>query len=166
MRVNLTQAANITGLTRKTVRKHIDLAKIEPVDRKGRIKLYDSAAVLQAIPAETLGNISGRTLYDENIRLRASQANRSETAHQKELENLLDADEVQRTWEDLVLVTRARMLVLPSAVAPSIAAEGGDINGIIRLLDGAVRHAVTSRVEEAPAEIMELGDVDDGEGGE
>lgn len=118
MQVSKRQLASWTGLDRATITKRLDAAKLAP-EKKARSHLYESEAALIAIyQSET----QGLDLTAERARLAHWQGVKAELEAKVRQGELVPVDEVTRTWCDLVGRARAKLLALPSQLAPVVMA--------------------------------------------
>jgi phage terminase Nu1 subunit (DNA packaging protein) len=93
-------------------------------------------AEAKAAPAGALNPVLERARRDHH------QAELAKQLHQKRAGEMLDREDVRRTWSSLVIACRARLLRLPSALAEQCAREA-DPAKVQAVLDRYVRDALT-----------------------
>lgn len=112
MLVSVTKLAELTGISRDTIRKRCGPLLTEGV----RAQEIESSDALRLI-----FNADSDFDYDtEKARLTHHQANIAELEEQVKRKNLLPADVVQTHWENMVANMRARLLNLPGRLAGSV----------------------------------------------
>ncbi len=75
-------------------------------------------------------------------RLRVAEAKRAELRLRRETGEVLDAEEVRRTWANAIITVRNRLLALGDALCVQVAAES-DVLKCRALINDEVRDALT-----------------------
>jgi phage terminase Nu1 subunit (DNA packaging protein) len=99
------------------------------------VKWWLAQAEAKATPAGALNPAAERARRDHH------QAELAKQLHQKRAGEMLEREDVRRTWSSLVIACRARLLRLPSACAAECAREA-DPAKVQAVLDGYVRTAL------------------------
>jgi len=128
---NQREAAECAGVTERTLRHWNDLLNPPPCTpgRRGKPAAYPAQAFISwlvdfriAALVEDGDTGAALDLETERTRLTAAQADRQELALQREKGSLIPADLVLSTWQALVANARAKLLHLPTRVAPEVVA--------------------------------------------
>ncbi len=97
---------------------------IEPVKRNQWLLWPSLRAALAHYREMAAGRgDGGLDLIAERARLAKAQADAQEMKNEVTVSNLLDAEEVLRTWEGFIFNARARLLAMPSKLTPVMASE-------------------------------------------
>ncbi len=115
--VSLNQLCVLTGKTSRTVKKL--LSEIKPREESGTL-LYKSSEVLPIIYG--IGKPGDEKLdsWQEKARYDSLRADKVQIEIDIMKENLIPADRVERAWQKLLATLRARLLTLPSRLAPRL----------------------------------------------
>jgi phage terminase Nu1 subunit (DNA packaging protein) len=140
--LNQRQVAQLLDVAPSTVARW----PLEPAEVRGREKLYDPRAAL----AIRYGDGEQLDLGQERARLARVQTERQELELALRRGELLEAGEVQATWESLLYTCRARLLALPSTAAPRVSMA--DVHEARAILDDLVREALTELSKYDPEE--------------
>lgn len=112
---SIRQLTEETGFDRQTVTNRLKRAKLNPV-KSGRSHLYDTREALPAIYCLVEdGNLD---LTAERARLAHWQGVRAELDARQRQGELVPVKEVEATWCEMVGNARAKLLTLPSQLAP------------------------------------------------
>lgn len=141
--VTLERAADLCGVTEKTIRSWIEAGL--PVMQQGKqgrgaVKtLVDLAEIVRWITE------AENALDAAKTRLAAAQAEKHEMENSVRRRELADVKDVERVWSDMVLATRAKFLSMPAKLAAQLT----------NLKDAAV---IATRIRvEVHAALAELG---------
>lgn len=96
----------------------------------------------------------------EKTRLTRAQADVQETKLAELKGRLVDAERVRKAWADYVLACRAKLLSLPTRIAPLVAAAAG-VDACRDLLESEVAAALTELAREGLPEHVERELADD-----
>ena len=127
-----------------------DLPPDQVEHQAGRqVKFWRLARVLKHLKAadRTIVGHCGATADPERVRLLRARARRAEFEVAALQRDLLPSDEVVEAWQQLVAAFRARCLVIPSKLAPQLAATNDR---------GAVQAVLTAAVREALRELSQF----------
>jgi len=149
--LNQRQLAQLLDVAPSTVARW----PLEPIETRGREKLYDPRAAL----AIRYGDGEQLDLNQERARLARVQGERQALELAVRRGQLLEAGEVQATWENLLYNCRARLLALPSAAASRVAMTDPRTAG--RILEGLVHEALAELAEYNPENDSEPGRPDE-----
>ena len=112
------QLCTLTGLTD---RRHRQLAKdgYFPPPIKGQYQMTDSIQGMFRYYRE-LQHRGNDEFAMERLRKTRAEANLAEIRLAKERKDALDRHSVIRTWENIIMVIRQKLLALPSKIAPRL----------------------------------------------
>lgn len=122
---NLSELAELTGKSWRTVKRKLIDAGIKPVTKGKKSDTYDSAAALEAIyaAAPTPGAAQVLDLQDERARLAKWQADKTEQEVELRAGRMLDRDAVLGWISDDYSTVKARLTQVPDAVAAALPAD-------------------------------------------
>lgn len=119
MLVSKTQLSDLTGISPRTLTRKLDGVKFKSGPRNSQ--LYDSRDVLARLYGAS--DEDDTPSYDsERTRLTRAQADHEELKVQTLEATLIPADTVEQTWMDMALSMRAKLLGLPTRIAPKVMA--------------------------------------------
>jgi phage terminase Nu1 subunit (DNA packaging protein) len=120
------QERGLSGGTRAAVKKAIAQGRIKTLAGKVNQETADAAWGDNTLPVETFS--------DARARKEAAQADLAEMQAAAMRGRLLDADATEHQWCDVMGRFRARVLVIPSMLAPQIAQPGrvSEVESLIR----------------------------------
>jgi phage terminase Nu1 subunit (DNA packaging protein) len=137
-RLNQQQVAYLLGVTSRTVRDWADA----PRNADGS---YDARAVVAWFAAKSGSATSGDENYPtQRERLAAAQAEKVEVENRVRRGELVEVEQVGAEWDDLVLAARAKLLSMPTKVAPQL---------VGRTDPNAIRTIIRDEVHAALAEL-------------
>jgi hypothetical protein len=148
VKLSLSELADLTGKSFRTVKRRITDAGVQPVERTPKSALYASADALQAIYAPEAMKVGELDLGAERARLAKMQADRIERDLMIDAGELVRLDEVTDWYGEHVTNCRARLLQLPGAVAVVFDRE----------IATRIEQECRSRLHEALAELSTTGD--------
>lgn len=121
--------AQLTGMTWRTVKSRLDAGGITRIRRERNADLFDSVAALAAIYAPKRGGAGGDALDIEQERARLAKEQADKTAMDNAVRRgeLADLADVRREWSQALASFRARMLAVPSKLAPQVAPENPNL---------------------------------------
>jgi phage terminase Nu1 subunit (DNA packaging protein) len=107
-------------------------APIAEKDSAGRIKALDLSELVAWRDQQRHGD--GSSLEAERTRLTSAQANKTELEVQVLQGTLLPAQDVERVWGGMIAAARAKLLNMPSAIAPQVrmTASDAEASGLLR----------------------------------
>ena len=115
-------AARILGKTGRTLRYWTDQGA--PRNADGTYSIPDLVEWLITKSASSGGDLN---LEAERARLAKEQADKTALENEVRRGRLVEAEEVLRTWTDLIAAARARLLAMPSKLGPMLT-NVGDAN--------------------------------------
>jgi len=146
----ITEISELAGIGREHVRKHIRKAKIESVKKK-----YPLHDVLLAIHrhrqednrrATTVGPRAEKIQIETDIlRVKLDQMKG----------DLIPASEVKKTWSDLTIAARAKLLSIPTRLAASIVATASQGPAAV---EDELRLAISEALEELARDWQRIAD--------
>lgn len=137
-RINQQQIAYLLGVTSRTVRDWADA----PRNADGS---YDARAVVAWFTAKNGSATSGdESFATQRERLAAAQAEKVEAENRIRRGELVEIEQLGAEWDDLVLSARAKLLSLPTKVAPQL---------IGRTDPNAIRAILKTEINAALAEL-------------
>lgn len=121
--VSLTELADLTGMTWRTVRKRLSERGVEPKSRTPKSALFDSGEALAALYER--GALDAGELNPEQERARRDKEAADKLAMENELRRgeLLDANLIGEDISRWLTVFRSAMLRAPSKLAPLVNPE-------------------------------------------
>lgn len=140
------------NLSRISVELDVDrryLAKrikgVEPCGKSGKSELFWLADIVKALYAPQELNYQVET-----AKLRKAQTEKTEMAIARERGDLIPADRVQQVWTDMAMAFKAKVIGLPSAVAPLVA--GSSVHEVEDLLRARVDEALSELKDYEPGD--------------
>lgn len=114
---------------RRTIGKAISSGGVKPIRKKGRVKYYSLADVVNA-----LFNTGELDLEQERAKLAKKQQEKINIQIEQMQGDLVPAGEVKKAWTMLVAAMRARLLSIPTKAAPLVivADTQGEAKEILR----------------------------------
>lgn len=145
-RLNQQQVAYLLGVTARTVRDWADA----PRNIDGS---YDARAVVAWFTAKQgpATDADGERHPTQRERLAAAQAEKVEVENRVRRGELVEVEQVGVEWDDLVLAARAKLLSLPTKVAPQL---------VGRTDPNAIRTILRAEINAALAELASEGEPD------
>jgi hypothetical protein len=136
--MNLKDLEVITGKTFKTLKKKLE--NLDPVRVTPKGNFYDSRQALPLLyEAKHEGDLD---LSHERAKLANAQTEKTIIETEKLKERFVLVEEVRREWESKVLVTRAKLLLLPKKIAFDIKGMT-DVHDIEERLEEYIHEALT-----------------------
>jgi hypothetical protein len=128
------------GIDRRTIGKKI--ANVAPVRIDGKSKYYRMADVVAAIYVNVSVGPTDGTKEDNEARLVKAKADEKELQVARLKGELIPTDEAKRRWASYIAGAKARLLSLPSKLAPAVI--GVDkLNEVKNILSEGVRDVLT-----------------------
>lgn len=91
--------------------------------------------------ARSLAGGKRRTLVDQRERKLAAEAERAEIELRELKGELIPLPWIEKTWADIIVTTRSRLMAVPARVTPRIVGEQ-DRSRIQQSIDGEIREAL------------------------
>lgn len=157
--VGVTELANVLGISTRRIQQ---LAKEGVIPKAGHGK-FNVDAARQAYKAYLDGAVSGGDLDSDNDKARLLKAQADRAEYEAELARLkvdeqsgalIPAEEVAEAWGKLVSNVKAKLLTVPSAVAPELftSASAQEIEaGIRAAISAALTELSETEVPDAPS---------------
>ena len=127
MKVSINQLSDALGPTRRTWKRYLDEAGLEPV-KEGGAYFYQLRDAIKAIPPHLLGMSAGDedelNPTQESARLNKARADAQERENDIREGRLADMDLVLETWISECSRMRSRLLQLPAQIANRCAGLG------------------------------------------
>jgi phage terminase Nu1 subunit (DNA packaging protein) len=120
MESTISDLCRMTGFVYRTVRSRLDAAGIVAARTEGRSVFYDSVMALPAIYGRA--DEGELDLSRERALLAAEQRRKLELQNAVTEEKLIDVTEVHKEWTKYVAACRAKLLSLPTKLAPLVIA--------------------------------------------
>lgn len=130
--LSLAQLETITGCAFKTIKRR--LGALPPVRTDGKTLYFNPHMALPMIYEVGADKERGvKPLDNERARLAKSQADRSEIEVARMRAELVPAVEIEKAWNDLATAFRAKILSLPTKLAPKLAGRNAiaEIQGVL-----------------------------------
>lgn len=161
--VSLTQLSELFGVSRTVVGTWVKKGcpYVQRADREKRIQwLFDTADVLawreQQAAINAVGDSDTLEIQEARRRKMAAEAALAELNLAKLRGDAVSIDHIEKVWSDIVATFRAKMLVLPARIAPSIAGETNE-RMIIKSLQVYIHEALDELTQYA-VDISEFSD--------
>jgi len=138
------QAATLLGVTPRTLRDWADA----PRNGDGS---YPGPAIVKYWAEKTFGTGGAESHPTQRERLAAAQAEKVEAENRVRRGELVEIEQTATVWDDVVIATRAKMLSLPSKLAPQLVRQS-DPNVIARALSDEIDHALAELAREEGAD--------------
>lgn len=122
--VTISEVAELTGSTFRTVRRRLAEAGIEPQKRTPKSDLFASDLALRAVLIESAAADDGADLDldEQRARLAKAQADRVEVENAVRAGELLELSDTFDGWTRLIAAARAKFIGLHMKLAPQLAA--------------------------------------------
>lgn len=139
-----------------------DRWEVEPAEKRGREQLYYLPDVIEfRLNRDTKGTLD---LQAERARLACAQANKTEIEVNILKGRVYRAEKVERAWTEMIANCRARLVVIPTRLAPIVSAEDDQKKNEVSLRD-AVYDALNELKNYEPTHYTdtaaEVSDADD-----
>lgn len=153
--VNQRELADILGVDPNTIRnwRGMGMPAVSLAGKKGESSQYDTEACILWIRNRELGDGDGEVIDRkvEEARLAKFKAAREELELQEKQGTLLSAAEVEETWTRILANFRAKLLALPSRLAPELAdlTDPKEVQGFLkRAINETLEELSNTDVEE------------------
>lgn len=163
MKANLGDIQLLLGVSKSEVKRLVDEAIIKK-DLRGTYDLLHSLkgyiGYLQVRSGGTKG--VSADYHEERSRLTRAQADKAEFEASVMAGKLVDVDQLIQAWESMLSSMRAKLLALPSKMAPVLADE--DVPGVVQgIIDDYMREALEELASYGTSSSDEdIGEGDDG----
>lgn len=118
--VSISEVAELTGRTFRTVKRRIEEAGVVPAKRTKKSDLYDSRAVLALLFTAASEGGEELDLNAERARLAKEQADKTALENAARRGQMVDALVVVNEWTDQIAAARSRLLATPTKLAPQL----------------------------------------------
>ena len=145
--LNQQQAPWLLGVTSRTLRDWPDA----PRHADGS---YDGRALVAWAVARS-GGSENTEHPTQRERLAAAQAEKVEAENRVRRGELVEIEQTAQGWDDIVLATRAKLLSLPTKLAPQLVRQS-DPNAISRAIADEIDHALAELAREDGADDAAL----------
>lgn len=142
------QAATLLGVTPRTLRDWADA----PRNGDGS---YPGPAIVKYWAERTFGTGGAESHPTQRERLAAAQAEKVEAENRVRRGELVEIEQTAQGWDDIVLATRAKLLSLPTKLAPQLVRQS-DPNAISRAIADEIDHALAELAREDGADDAAL----------
>jgi len=145
--LNQQQAAWLLGVTSRTLRDWPDAPRCADGS-------YDGRALVAWAVARS-GGSENTEHPTQRERLAAAQAEKVEAENRVRRGELVEIEQTAQGWDDIVLATRAKLLSLPTKLAPQLVRQS-DPNAISRAIADEIDHALAELAREDGADDAAL----------
>lgn len=152
--VSISEIAEFSGRTFRTVKRRIEEAGLAPVRRTKKSDLYDSRAAFDLFRPALPQPSEDLDLNAERARLAKEQADKTALENAARRGQMVDALVVVNEWTDQIAAARSRLLSAPTKLAPQLV-DLSDAN--------VIATAIRTEIYAALAELSEY-DPDPSEG--
>jgi hypothetical protein len=120
---NLSELAELTGKSWRTVKRRLNDAGVQPIEKGKKSDIFDSAKALEAIYVVASVESATLDLQDERARLAKWQADKTEQEVELRAGRMLDLDAVVGWISDDYAIVKARLTQIPDAVSAALSAD-------------------------------------------
>lgn len=152
--LNITQLAEISGVSEKTIKKRI--AGVKPFREDGRASWYEGRVVLPLI-LETSGVLE-KKLLQENLRHEKAKADKVTLDVEKKRNLLVEIEKIAPMIEREYTAVKARLLSMPTRMAHILANITNPVD-IKAKLEDAVNEVLTELIADAKFREHKLDEV-------
>jgi len=145
-RYTVSQLSVEFGVTSRTLSKRLELAGVQPVETKGRVKRYRMKDALAVISAPPTAGESTESEAAARARLTRAKADIHEATASQLAGELIPADAVEKAWGSVMSRLRGHLIAMPDRAAPEVVDAAG-LNEVREILRDSVNAILTEMAE-------------------